>query len=43
MYEASKIQEINDMIDLNRDYLIDFFGFKTLLNSYLLKIPKGIF
>ena len=30
-------QEINDMIDHNRDYLIDYFGFKTLERAYLFK------
>ena len=31
-------KEIEDMIDFDRDYLIDFFGFKTLERSYLLKV-----
>jgi len=30
--------ELQNIIDLNRDYLLDFFGFKTLERSYLLKI-----
>ena len=30
--------QIEDMIDYNRDYLIDYFGFKTLERSYLFKI-----
>ena len=30
-------QELNDMIDHNRDYLIDYFGFKTLERAYLFK------
>jgi len=29
--------EINKMIDYNRDYLIDYFGFKTLERAYLFK------
>ena len=29
--------EIDDTIDYNRDYLIDYFGFKTLERSYLFK------
>ena len=29
---------IDDMIDMERDFLLDFFGFKTLEKSYLLKI-----
>jgi ribonucleoside-diphosphate reductase alpha subunit len=40
IYEASKLDEINDMIDLSRDFLIDFFGYRTLLNSYLLKVQS---
>ena len=36
--------EINSMIDYNRDYLFDFFGYKTLERSYLLKNHNtGIF
>ena len=30
-------QAINDKIDYSRDYKLDFFGFKTLEKSYLLK------
>jgi ribonucleoside-diphosphate reductase alpha subunit len=30
--------ELNTMIDHNRDYLIDYFGFKTLERAYLFKI-----
>jgi ribonucleoside-diphosphate reductase alpha chain len=30
--------EIESMIDYSRDFLIDFFGFKTLERSYLLKL-----
>ena len=33
-------QEIEDMIDYERDYLIDYFGFKTLERSYLFKVGK---
>lgn len=33
-------EEIDKIININRDYLIDFFGYKTLLNSYLLKVNK---
>jgi len=32
--------EIEAKIDYNRDYLIDFFGFKTLERAYLMKINK---
>ena len=34
--------EIEQMINYNRDYLIDYFGFKTLEKSYLFKINKII-
>ena len=30
-------EEINSMFDYNRDYLIDYFGFKTLERAYLFK------
>ena len=30
------------MIDYNRDYLIDYFGIKTLERAYLLRINKVI-
>ena len=32
--------EINAKIDYDRDYLIDFFGFKTLERAYLMKIDR---
>ncbi len=32
---------INNMIDYNRDYYFDFFGYKTLERSYLLKNHKS--
>lgn len=31
-------EKYDEMIDINRDYLIDYFGFKTLERSYLMKI-----
>ena len=34
-------KEIEEMIDYDRDYLIDYFGFKTLERSYLLKVYNG--
>ena len=34
--------QINNMIDNNRDYLIDYFGFKTLERVYLFKINNII-
>ena len=36
-YTEKYKDEINNTIDYNRDYLIDYFGFKTLENAYLLK------
>jgi ribonucleoside-diphosphate reductase alpha subunit len=33
--------EIESMIDYERDYLVDYFGFKTLERSYLLKVHDG--
>jgi ribonucleotide reductase alpha subunit len=42
MYTVFYTNEINAMIDDNRDYLIDFFGFKTLERSYLFKIGNTI-
>lgn len=41
-YTIFYTNEINAMIDDNRDYLIDFFGFKTLEKSYLFKIGNTI-
>ena len=34
--------ELNDMIDDSRDYLLDYFGFKTLERAYLIRINKVI-
>jgi ribonucleoside-diphosphate reductase alpha subunit len=34
-------EKINTIIDYNRDYLLDYFGIKTLERSYLFKIYKG--
>ena len=34
--------ELNAMIDHNRDYLIDYFGFKTLERAYLFKINNTV-
>ena len=34
--------EINDYIDYSRDYYFDYFGFKTLEKSYLLKINEKV-
>jgi ribonucleoside-diphosphate reductase subunit M1 len=35
-------KEINAMIDYDRDYIFDYFGFKTLERAYLLKIKDDI-
>ena len=32
---------INDMFDFDRDFLLDFFGMKTLQKSYLLRLSDG--
>jgi ribonucleoside-diphosphate reductase alpha chain len=32
--------KLNEMIDHNRDYLIDYFGFKTLERAYLFRIDN---
>jgi ribonucleotide reductase alpha subunit len=34
--------EIDSMIDYNRDYLIDYFGFKTLERAYLFRVNDKI-
>jgi len=36
----SNSDEIDQIIDISRDYLINYFGFKTLERSYLIKIDK---
>jgi ribonucleoside-diphosphate reductase alpha chain len=43
LYNNSQIyeKEIDEHIDHDRDYLIDYFGFKTLEKSYLLKDSRG--
>jgi len=35
-------EEIQSMLDFSRDYLIDYFGFKTLERAYLLKCDDEI-
>jgi ribonucleotide reductase alpha subunit len=35
-------EKINNFIDYNRDYTFDYFGFKTLERSYLMKINKKV-
>ena len=41
-YIRTHSTELDEMIVNNRDYLFDYFGFKTLEKSYLLKINKVI-
>jgi ribonucleoside-diphosphate reductase alpha chain len=36
------VKKLNSLCDYSRDYLIDFFGFKTLERAYLMKINKKI-
>jgi ribonucleotide reductase alpha subunit len=40
-FVATYTQEIENMIDYERDYLIDYFGFKTLERSYLFKVGNN--
>lgn len=35
-------EKLNNYIDYNRDYLFDYFGFKTLERAYLMRINKKI-
>jgi ribonucleoside-diphosphate reductase alpha subunit len=35
-------EEIEKMIDYNRDYLFDYFGFKTLERAYLMRVNSKI-
>ena len=35
-------EKINNMIDHNRDYLIDYFGFKTLERAYLFRLNNVV-
>jgi ribonucleoside-diphosphate reductase alpha chain len=39
---SANTEALDSMIDHNRDYLIDFFGFKTLERAYLFKIGNTI-
>jgi ribonucleoside-diphosphate reductase alpha chain len=41
-FVAEHLAEIDDMIDYERDYLIDYFGFKTLERAYLFKVGDKI-
>lgn len=37
-YVKQNVDKIQEKIDYNRDYLIDFFGIKTLEKSYLIRV-----
>jgi ribonucleotide reductase alpha subunit len=41
-FTCDHLAEIEDMIDYERDYLIDYFGFKTLEKAYLFRIGNTI-
>ena len=41
-YYTNNQSEIENMFDYNRDYLIDYFGFKTLERAYLFKVGDKI-
>lgn len=40
-YVFEKFLDLSILIDYNRDYLIDYFGIKTLKRAYLLKDKEG--
>lgn len=39
--DVYQMEKFEDMIDYSRDFMFDYFGFKTLLNGYLLKRRDG--
>ena len=41
-FTAHHSEELNTMIDHERDYLIDYFGFKTLERAYLFRVNNVI-
>jgi ribonucleotide reductase alpha subunit len=41
-FTSDYLQEIEDMIDYDRDYLIDYFGFKTLERTYLIRVGTAV-
>tara|TARA_X000000368_G_scaffold221931_1_gene175168 strand:+ start:2641 stop:4977 length:2337 start_codon:yes stop_codon:yes gene_type:complete len=41
-YVTKNSDKYNEMIDYTRDYLIDYFGFKTLERAYLMSVNKVI-
>jgi len=42
MVISANQDELEGMIDYNRDYLIDYFGFKTLERAYLFKVKDVV-
>jgi len=40
--DISKLEEIQNMIDYSRDFMFDYFGFKTLEKGYLLRVKDRI-
>jgi ribonucleotide reductase alpha subunit len=42
MVISANHDELEEMIDYNRDYLIDYFGFKTLERAYLFKVKDVV-
>jgi ribonucleotide reductase alpha subunit/intein/homing endonuclease len=41
-FTEDNADELNDMIDHSRDYLIDYFGFKTLERAYLFRLNNKV-
>ena len=41
-FTSEYLVEIEDMIDYERDYLIDYFGFKTLEKNYLIRVGPTV-
>ena len=41
-FTSKYLQEIEEMIDYERDYLIDYFGFKTLERTYLIRVGPAV-
>jgi ribonucleoside-diphosphate reductase alpha subunit len=41
-FVSTYISEIEEMFDYSRDYLIDYFGFKTLERAYLFRVDNKI-
>jgi ribonucleoside-diphosphate reductase alpha subunit len=44
LYETVQLhsEELNALCDYSRDYLIDYFGFKTLERSYLMQVNRKV-